>query len=63
MKEKIKKFFNPTEDDIFKDFLKNFRKNHIPPQYNQVKMLDELNNPDIDHFISISNRKIGRAHV
>src|SRR5690625_3171073 len=61
MKEKIKKFFNPAEDDIFKDFLKNFRKNHIPEQYNQVKMLDELNNPDIDHFISISNRTDGKS--
>lgn len=61
MKEKIKKFFKPTENDIYKDFIKNFRKNHIPEKYNQVKMLDELNNPDIDHFISISNRTDGKS--
>lgn len=61
MKDKIKNFFNPTEDDIYKDFLKKFRKNHIPPQYNQVKLLDELNNPEIDHFISISNRTDGKS--
>lgn len=61
MKEKIKKFFNPSEDDIYKDFLKQFRKDHIPPQYNQVKLLDELNNPEIDHFISISNRTDGKS--
>lgn len=61
MKEKIKKIFNPSEDDIYKDFLKQFRKDHIPPQYNQVKLLDELNNPEIDHFISISNRTDGKS--
>src|SRR5690606_33098238 len=61
MKDKIKKFFNPSEDDIYKDFLKQFRKDHIPPQYNQVKLLDELNNPEIDHFISISNRTDGKS--
>lgn len=61
MKDKIKKIFNPSEDDIYKDFLKQFRKNHIPPQYNQVKLLDELNNPEIDHFISISNRTDGKS--
>lgn len=38
-----------------------FRKQHIPPQYNQVKLLDELNNPEIDHFISISNRTDGKS--
>ena len=61
MKDKIKKIFNPSEDDIYKDFLKQFRKDHIPPQYNQVKLLDELNNPEIDHFISISNRTDGKS--
>src|SRR5690625_896194 len=61
MKDKIKKLFNPTEDDIYQDFLKQFRKDHIPEQYNQVKMLDELNNPEIDHFISISNRTDGKS--
>src|SRR5699024_3511006 len=61
MKDKIRKFFNATEDDIYQDFLKKIRKDHIPEQYNQVKMLDELNNPEIDHFISISNRTDGKS--
>src|SRR5699024_3842706 len=61
MKEKIKNFFNPSEDKIFKDELERFRRDHIPKQYNQVKLLDELNNPDIDHFISISNRTDGKS--
>src|SRR5690625_2397181 len=61
MNKKIKKFFNPGEDQIFKDSLKKFRRDHIPKQYNQVRLLDELNNPEIDHFISISNRTDGKS--
>lgn len=61
MKEKLKKIFNPTPEQVYQDFLTDFRKNHIPPQYNQVMLLDELNNPDIDHFISISNRTDGKS--
>src|SRR5699024_3092714 len=45
----------------YKKFVQDFRKNHIPEKYNQVKMLDELNNPEIDHFISISNRTDGKS--
>lgn len=41
--------------------IKQFREKHIPPQYNQVKLLDELKNPEIDHFISISNRTDGKS--
>src|SRR5699024_4881492 len=61
MKEKIKEFLNPTPDQQFKRYLYQFRKNHIPERYNQVKLLDELNSPDIDHFISISNRTDGKS--
>lgn len=41
--------------------LAQFRKKHIPAQYNQVELLNELNNPEIDHFISISNRTDGKS--
>lgn len=61
MKDKLKEIFNPTDDQIFKKYLQEFRKNHIPDKYNQVKLLDELNNPEIDHFISISNRTDGKS--
>lgn len=61
MKEKLQEFFNPTDEQVYQKLIDNFRKNHIPPQYNQVKMLDELNNPEIDHFISISNRTDGKS--
>jgi len=61
MKDKIKELFNPTLEQTYKKQLNQFRKNHIPEQYNQVKLLDELINPDIDHFISISNRTDGKT--
>ena len=61
MKEKIQELINPTPDQKYKRYLQNFRKNHVPERYNQVLLLDELNNPTIDHFISISNRTDGKS--
>ena len=61
MKDKIKELINPSPDQQYKRFIDRFRKNHIPARYNQIKLLDELNNPDIDHFISISNRTDGKS--
>src|SRR5699024_821703 len=57
MMDKIKNVIKPSEDMKYKKFIKE----HIPEQYNQIKLLDELNNPDIDHFISISNRTDGKS--
>ena len=50
MKEKLKELINPTPEQQYQRFLTNFRRDHIPARYNQVKLLDELT-------------KIGRAHV
>ena len=61
MKDKISEFFNPTEEQRYKKLIETFRENHIPEKYNQVKLLDELNNPDIDHYMSISNRTDGKS--
>lgn len=61
MKDKIKEILSPNPDQLYLKNVEKFRQKHIPPQYNQVKMLDELNNPDIDHFISISNRTDGKS--
>ena len=61
MREKIKDILNPTDEQIYQRKIDNFRKAHIPERYNQVKLLDELNNPDIDHYISISNRTDGKS--
>ena len=61
MKDKINEFFNPTEEQRYKKLIETFRENHIPLKYNQVKLLDELNNPEIDHYMSISNRTDGKS--
>ena len=61
MKDKITEFFNPTEEQRYKKLIETFRENHIPVKYNQVKLLDELNNTDIDHYLSISNRTDGKS--
>lgn len=51
----------PTENEKYKKYISDFRKNNVPSQYNQIKLLDELNNPNIDHLISISNRTDGKT--
>lgn len=61
MKEKIKELIKPDPDKQYLKKLEKFRQDHIPPQYNQVKLLNELNNPNIDHYISISNRTDGKS--
>lgn len=59
--ENLRKTFNPTDEDIYKSYLDTFRKHYIPERFNQVELLYELNNPDIDHYISISNRTDGKS--
>ena len=61
IKESLRKTFNPTEDEIYQSYIQTFREKYIPLRFNQVKMLDELNNPEIDHYISISNRTDGKS--
>ena len=45
----------------YQNYIEQFRKKHIPKRYNQVKLLDHLNDPEIDHFISISSRTDGKS--
>lgn len=52
---------NLTPDELFQLHLNNFREKFIPERYNQIKLLNEVNNPEIDHFISISNRTDGKT--
>lgn len=51
----------PTREQIYKKYIENFRKENIPERYNQIRLLDELMNPEIDHYISISNRTDGKS--
>jgi len=62
MKDKIKEILNPTTEQVYKRELDRFRKNYIPERYNQVKLLDGLTDPSIDHYISISNRTDGKSY-
>lgn len=63
MKDKIKEFFVPklSPEEEYKQYVDNFRKTHVPEQYNQLKLAYEFNNPEIDHFISISTRTDGKS--
>lgn len=45
----------------YEKYLNHFRKKYIPKKYNQILLMDELENPDIDHYISISNRADGKT--
>lgn len=58
------KFFKlkKTEQEKFLDYVKKYREENIPPYLNQIKLCDELLNPEIDHYISISNRSDGKTY-
>lgn len=51
----------PLKEKNYKAQIQQFRTQHVPENFNQIKLLDELNNPEIDHFISISNRTDGKS--
>lgn len=61
MMEKLKEILNPTEEQKYAKYIQAFREKHIPQRYNQIHLLDELMNPEIDHYISISNRTDGKT--
>lgn len=54
-------FKEKTEEEKFKDYVKKFRKETIPERFNQVYLVDELLNPEIDHYMSITNRSDGKS--
>lgn len=43
------------------DYNAQFRKKYIPKRYNQIELVDQLENEDLDHYISISNRSDGKS--
>ena len=55
------KINNPTLYNKYTRFLDRFRTEHIPKRYNQVRLLEDLTNENIDHYISISNRTDGKS--
>lgn len=61
MIDKMKEIINPDPKTKYKKMIDKFRSDHVPPQYNQIKLLDELTNDELDHYISISNRTDGKS--
>lgn len=61
MIDKIKKIISPSEKDKYLKMIEKFRTTNVPKEYNQIHLMDELVNPEIDHFISISNRTDGKS--
>ena len=61
MEKDIEVINQEIEDELYQEYLLNIRKEYIPERYNQIELLTELNNPDIDHYISISNRTDGKS--
>lgn len=53
--------FNKKPDEKYYIFLEKFRKNSIPANFNQIKLMDDFLNPNIDHYITISNRSDGKS--
>ena len=41
--------------------LQKYKKKYLPPEYNQLELLDHLCNPEIDFYISITNRGDGKS--
>lgn len=46
----------------YQKFVKKFREKSIPKIYNQIELVDDLLDPDLDHYISISNRADGKSY-
>lgn len=62
MFDKLKKYFVSKDvEQQYRDYVAHFRDSCIPKKYNQIELMDELLNPDLDHYISISNRSDGKS--
>lgn len=45
----------------YNGYIQQFREHHVPKRYNQIRLLDELNNKELNHYMSISNRTDGKS--
>lgn len=57
---KLKKTFG-NDQQVYDAVLKEYRDNYLPPEYNQLELLDQLCNDTIDHYISITTRGDGKS--
>ena len=60
LKQKTVSLF-ASEEEEYKYYLKQYREKYLPEEYNQLELLDELLNPEIDHFMSITTRGDGKS--
>lgn len=49
------------ETEKFQKMLSDYKKKYLPERYNQLELLNELCNPEIDFYISITNRGDGKS--
>ena len=50
-----------TDEKSFLKYRDWFLRNHVPKEYNQLELTEELFNEEIVHYISISNRRDGKS--
>ena len=55
-------FTKKSNEEKYKAYLSNFREKYIPKRYNQLHLMTDLLNPNIDHYMSISNRADGKSY-
>ena len=51
-----------ANSDKFNRYVVRFRKKYIPKRYNQILLMDYLQDPKVFHLISISNRADGKSN-
>ena len=49
------------DDKKFQNYVNRFKEKHIPSNFNQIDLMNELTNEEIDHYVSISNRTDGKS--
>lgn len=58
--EKVKLTFK-SEEEEYQYWLKKYRENYLPEEYNQLELLDRLTDQSIDHYMSITTRGDGKS--
>lgn len=58
---KAKNLFKKDPKEAYAETLARYKQQYLPPQYNQLELLDELCNDSIDHYISITTRGDGKS--
>ena len=56
----IKKVF-ASEEEQYQSVLAEYKEKYLPPEYNQLELLDKLTDDTIDHYISITTRGDGKS--